>query len=169
METFENLFSRRSVRKFDNREIEDEKIELMMKAAMAAPSAINRQPWFFYVVKDNEAKKKIIDAMPFGKYDSPIIIVPCVNDLNRIPTQGDLAYCDLGAATENILLAANDLGLGAVWCAVYPTKMRMKAIKKTMYMPRNLTPYSAVYVGYPSKEDKGQVKDKYDTKKVRTI
>lgn len=169
METFENLFSRRSVRKFENKEIEEEKIELMMKAAMSAPSAINRQPWFFYVVKDTEAKKRVIDAMPFAKYECPVIIIPCVNELNRIPTQGDLAYCDLGAATENILLAANDLGLGAVWCAVYPGKAKMKAIKKALDMPVNITPYSAIYVGYPSKEDKGQVKDKYDTKKVRII
>ena len=169
METFENLFSRRSIRKFEKREIEDEKIELMLKAAMSAPSGMNRQPWFFYVVKDAETRKQIINAMPFGKYDSPVIIIPCFREAATIPLMHDLAYCDLGAATNNILLAANDLGLGAVWCAVYPGKPLMSSIKKILKMPVGTKPFSAIYVGYPSSEDKGQVKDKYDTKKVRII
>ena len=169
MDAIENIMSRKSVRSFSDKPIEEEKIEALMKAAMSAPSAMNRQPWEFYVVKSEEKKQAVIDAMPFGKYKSPIIIIPCTKEINGIPLAHDLMYCDLGAATENILLAAHALGLGAVWCAVYPTKMRMKAVKKALNMPLNITPYCAIYVGYPSKEDKGQVKDKYDTKKVRTI
>ena len=169
MNTIENILSRYSVRKFEEKHIEDEKIELLLKAGMAAPSAVNRQPWEFVVVKSEDAKKAVVDAMPFGKYNADIIIIPCVKEIATMPLMHDLAYCDLGAASENILLAAHELGLGAVWCAIYPNKLQIKSIKKAIKLPDGITPFSALYIGYPSSEDKGKVKDKFDTKKVRTL
>ena len=165
----ETMLTRKSVRNFSDKEIEDEKIELLMKAAMSAPSAMNKQPWEFYIAKSEESKEAIRKAMPFGKYKSAIIIIPCVREINAIPVAHDLVYCDLGAASENILLAAHSLGLGAVWCAIYPTKLLMKSIKKVCKMPVGVTPFSAIYVGYPSEDDKSKVKDKYDPKRVKVI
>ena len=169
METLEAIYTRKSVRNFSNKEIEDEKIEKILKAAMSAPSAINRQPWEFYVIKSKEKKDEIKKAMAFGKYDSPIIIIPCGKDSKAIPLAHDLMYCDLGASTENILLAAHDLGLGAVWCAVYPRKELMKKIASIIEAPIGHHPYAAIYIGYPSEDDKSQAKDKYNDKNIKVI
>ena len=169
MDAKEVILTRKSVRQFDDREIEEEKIELLMKAAMAAPSAMNKQPWEFYIVKSEEMKRAFIKAMPFGKYKPAIIIVPCIKEIASVPVASDLSKCDLGAASENILLMAHALGLGAVWCAIWPTKIQINGVKKAINLPAGATPFSAIYIGYPSKDDKSVIKDKYDTKKVRTI
>jgi len=169
MEAIEAILTRKSVRQFENKEVEEEKIELLLKAAMAAPSGVNKQPWKFIVVKNEEAKARIIDVMPYGKYKSPIIIVPCVRDLEVVPLMHDLAYCDLGAATENILLAAHALGLGAVWCAVYPSKKRTKDVKKALSLGTGISPFSAIYVGYPSQEDKSKIRDKFKTRNFEIV
>lgn len=169
METLEAIYTRKSVRSFSDRQIEEEKIEQILKAAMSAPSAINRQPWMFYVIKSEEKKNEIKKAMAFGKYDSSIIIIPCGKDTKAMPLAHDLMYCDLGAATENILLAAHDLELGAVWCAIYPRKELMKKIRKIIGAPIGEHPYSAIYIGYPSEDDKSKVKDKFDIKNIKEI
>ena len=91
MDAVENIVTRKSVRNFSDKEIEQEKIDLILKAAMASPSGVNKQPWKFVVVKTIENKKKVIDNMPFGKYKSPIIIIPCVRDLETVPFNHDLA------------------------------------------------------------------------------
>lgn len=169
METLEAIKTRKSVRSFSSKEIEDEKIEILMKAAMSAPSAVNRQPWFFYVVKDNDMKKELIKTIQFGKYESPVIIIPCIKETSTIPFNHDLAVCDLSAATENILLAAHDMGLGAVWCAIFPSKSHIKSIKKVLGAPAGISPFCAIFVGYPSDDDKSKVKDKYNEKAVKVI
>lgn len=169
MDAIENILSRRSVRKFEDKEIEEEKIVTLLKAAMASPSGVNKQPWKFIVVKSQEYKDKVIENMPFGKYKSPIIIIPCVKDLETVPLNHDLAYCDLSSATENILLSAHALGLGAVWCAIYPSKTRIKNIKKALNLPLGISPFSAIYVGYPSKDDKGQIKDKFKKSNIEYL
>jgi len=166
MDASENIFSRKSVRKFLSKEIEQEKIDTLLKAAMSAPSAMNFQPWHFVVIKEKENKDRVIAHMPFGKYDSPVIIIPCVKNLRSVPFHTDLSNCDLSAASENILLAAHALGLGAVWCAIYPSKARAKAIKKELGLSFGLTPFCAIYIGYPDPNDKGQVKNKYKEKNV---
>lgn len=169
MDAIENILTRKSVRSFSDKEIEEEKIEMLMKAAMSAPSAVNKQPWVFYVCKSEEAKEKVIKVMPFGKYKSPIIIIPCIKELASIPLAHDLVNCDLSAATENILLAAHALGLGAVWCAVYPNKLQQKNIAKAIGCKASETPFSAIYVGYPSEDDKSKVKDKFDKDRVTVL
>ena len=169
MDAIENILTRKSVRNFADKEIEEEKIDMLLKAAMSAPSAINKQPWVFYVCKGEEVKKRIIKVMPFGKYKSPIIIIPCIKEISSIPFAHDLVNCDLSAATENILLAAHALGLGAVWCAVYPEKLKTKNIAKAIGCKKGETPFSAIYIGYPSEDDKSKVKDKYNTKNIKII
>lgn len=169
MDALEVILTRKSVRQFDEREIEEEKINTLLKAAMASPSGVNKQPWKFVVVKTKENKQKVIDNMPFGKYNSPIIIIPCVKDLETVPLNHDLAYCDLSSATENILLAAHALGLGAVWCAIYPSKIRIKAIRKALDLPISVSPFSAIYVGYPAKDDKSKVKDKFKESNIQYL
>ena len=167
METIEAILSRKSVRQFADKEIEEDKINTLLKAAMAAPSGINLQPWKFIVIKDKDKKEAVKKVLPFGKYDSPIIIVPCVKDLSTIPFNHDLAYCDVSAATENILLAAHDLGLGAVWCAIYPNKKHVKEMRKVLEQGLTISPFSCIFIGYPSENDKSKVKDKFKENNVQ--
>lgn len=167
METIEAILSRKSVRQFSSKEIEEDKINTLLKAAMAAPSGINLQPWKFIVIKDKDKKEAVKKVLPFGKYDSPIIIVPCVKDLSTIPFNHDLAYCDVSAATENILLAAHDLGLGAVWCAIYPNKKHVKEMRKVLEQGLTISPFSCIFIGYPSENDKSKVKDKFKENNVQ--
>ena len=169
METIEAIKTRKSVRSFSTKEIEEEKIETLMRAAMSAPSAVNRQPWRFYVIKNEEKRKELIKTVQFGKYQSPIIIIPCIKEVATIPFNHDLAVCDLSAATENILLAAHDMGLGAVWCAIFPNKSNIKAVAKVLDAPLGISPFCAIYVGYPSENDNSKVKDKYNEKAVKVI
>lgn len=169
MEIIEGILTRKSVRSFSNKEVDNETLTTILKAGMAAPSGVNKQPWKFVVVKNKEKRAEVIKAMPFGKYESPIIIVPCIKELATMPMMHDLAYCDLSAATENILLAAHGLGLGAVWCAVCPSKQRAKQIKKVLGLPLGLTPFSCIYFGYPSENDKSKIKDKYNTDNIQII
>lgn len=169
MDAIENILTRKSVRQFADVDIEQDKIDNLLKAAMASPSGVNKQPWKFIVVKSEENKMKVIDNMPFGKYKSPIIIIPCVRDLETVPFDHDLAYCDLASASENILLMAHALGLGAVWCAIYPSKNRTKAIRKALGLPLGISPFSAIYVGYPSESDKSKVKDKYKERNIEYL
>lgn len=170
MEAIETILTRRSVRKFTDEKISDEEIKKLLEAAFAAPSGMNAQPWHFVVVKSEENLKKVRDLMMFGKYECPIIIIPCVNNGKALPFRAhNLAYCDLGAATENILLAAHALGLGAVWCAIYPDENKSNKIAKELGLKSNIKPYSAIYIGHISPDDKGQIKNKFNESKFEII
>jgi len=169
MEAIDAIMTRKSVRSFANKEVEEEKIDTLLKAGMAAPSGVNKQPWKFIVVKNKEKIEEIKKAMPFGKYDAPLIIVPCINDAATFPLPHDLANCDLSAASENILLAAHALGLGAVWCAIYPSKGQIKKMRKILNQGAMISPFSCIYIGYPSESDKSKVKDKYKKSNIEII
>jgi len=168
METEQAILSRVSVRSFTAEKVSEEDKLALMKAAMAAPSAIDRRPWEFYLVTSEEKLRSVRGVMLFGKYESPLIILVCVNELKTLPLRlHDYAYCDLGAASENILLEATARGLGAVWCGTYPEKKRIKDLQKALGLPSYITPYSTIYVGHPSKEAKP--KDKFDPKRIHEI
>lgn len=169
MDTIEAILTRKSVRSFEEKEVEQDKIDTLLKSAMSAPSAVNKQPWKFVVIKNKDKIEDIKKAMPFGKYNAPLIIVPCINDVATFPLPHDLANCDLSAASENILLAAHALGLGAVWCAIYPNKGQIKKIKNVLNLGFGLSPFSCIYIGYPSINDKSKIKDKYKESNIQII
>ena len=170
MDALENLLTRKSVRMFSKEKVSEQDIETLLKAGMAAPSAMNKQPWTFYVVTNEGKLQAYRDSSRWGKYNATLIIVPCVKEDLTLPGIGhDLAYCDLGAATENILLAAHALGLGAVWTAVYPDPDRIETAKKAIGIKNGETPYSAIYIGHPVKEDDSQIKDKYKPENIRRV
>lgn len=168
MEILSEIKQRKSVRKFLDKPVCDEDIEALLKAGMSAPSAINKRPWEFYVLKDEKMKANIIDIMPYGKYYSPIIIIPCINEKLTLPLKAhDLAYLDLSACTENILLEAVHLHLGAVWCAVYPDKRRIDKISKALSLDKHITPFAAIYVGY--EDGNIEPKDKFDHSRIHIM
>ncbi len=118
---------------------------------MAAPSAMNLKPWKFIVVQNPEQLTGLRKILPFGKMDAPCAIVVC-GDLRSIKkmVQERFWVQDCSAATQNILLAATALGLGAVWCGVHPVATLEKAIRKTLDIPEGVTPLNVIYVGYPA-------------------
>ena len=165
MSILDTIFTRRSIRKYQDKPVEKEKIEKLLQAAMAAPSAMNKKPWEFVVITNPETLKKIRSALMFGKHNAPAAIVVCGNTaLFRRVKQSEFWVQDCSAATQNILLAAVELGLGTVWLGVHPIFNYTKKISEFLGLPEHVTPLNVIYVGYPG-EDKPP-RTQYDPKKV---
>ncbi|MCD6376581.1 MAG: nitroreductase family protein [Caldisericaceae bacterium] len=164
MEALEAIYTRRSIRQFTDQPVEAEKIESLLRAAMQAPSAHNKQPWHFLIINDRSLLNQIADFHPYAKmlYKAPLALAVC-GDLGKESNDRYLAL-NCAAATQNILLTAHGLNLGAVWIAVYPREERIKKIKLLLELPLHIIPISLVAVGYPAQ--KVDPEDRYDPKKV---
>lgn len=163
----DNIMTRASVRSYLDKPVEDEKVTTLLKAGMAAPTAMDKRPWRFVVVTDKEQLKALAGANPHAAFaaKAPLVIVVC-GDMNKaIEGPGrDYWIQDAAAATENILLAAHALGLGAVWTGNYPVADRCRAIAKVLELPDHVIPLATVVIGYPDKTVKA--KDKWDEDNV---
>ena len=163
----ENIFRRRSVRNFTGEMLDRSQLTTLMKAAMAAPSARNRQPWAFVAVTDRNTMDALADGLPFTKmlYKAGGAIVIC-GDSSIELQQGatDLWYQDAAAASQNILLAAHAMGLGAVWSALFPYEDRSGHVRKILGLPMHVSPFSIIPVGYATGED--LPKDKYKPERI---
>ncbi|MDR2153174.1 MAG: nitroreductase family protein [Helicobacteraceae bacterium] len=144
------IFNRYSVRKFQDRPIEPEKVKKLLEAAMQAPSARNQQPWEFLVITDNESKEAIARICPHSKplLGAPLGIMVLKNDQNLQYTA--CIQQDLGAACENILLEAVYLGLGGVWLAIMDYKPLMQGIKEYFKLPAHIEGFATIALGYPA-------------------
>ncbi len=160
----ETILTRRSIRKYTGRPVSDELVTQLLRAAMAAPSAANQQPWQFVVVRDQGVLEAIASASPYSGMtkQAQVAVVVCA-DLSREATPGYWAQ-DCAAATENLLLAAHSLGLGAVWLGFYPREERVAALAEILGTPENVVPFAVVPIGYPA-EDPGPV-DRFDTSRI---
>lgn len=160
-ETISTIMNRKSVRSYEKTEISDTALDTILKAGMAAPSAMNKKPWSFIVIKRSFTLDAIGDNLPYAKAvkDASAAIVVC-------GTQDSKGYwiMDCSAAIQNMLLAIEDMGLGAVWCAVYPEQERVDFVKKTLSIPEGVTPLAVVPIGKPKNDPKP--KDKYDASKI---
>ena len=163
-ELIETIFARRSIRKYTSEIVESNKIDTMLKAAMAAPSASNRKPWHFIVITDRQTLDTLGEAHPYGKMllEAPLCIAVC-GDQNISQTQW---VYDCSAATENLLLAATALGLGAVWLGVHPRKERVSAIRKVLGIPEHVIPLNLISIGLPA-EDK-EPRTQYDKVRIHS-
>ncbi len=161
--TIENIMTRTSVRSYTSQSVEPEKVETMLRAAMAAPTAGNKQPWFFVVIDDKAILEELGANLPFAKMtaSAPLAIVPC-GDLTKTFEGEGVEYWvqDLSASTENLLLAAHSMGLGAVWTGVYPISERTAFVQKTLNLPENIVPLCVIPIGYPDSES--TPKDKWN-------
>ncbi len=150
------ILQRRSIREFQNRDVEKEKIKLLLQAAMAAPSARNRQPWYFVVVTNEEKRTQLADLHPSGKIirRAPLTIAVCGDVEASRNTKTGLCYWtqDCSAAMENLLLAAPALDLGAVWLGVHPTEDREEAVMEVLKLPEGIKPLGLACVGYPGEK-----------------
>ena len=146
------FFNRRSIRSYTHETIEDSTIKDLLEAAMAAPSAVAKDPWHFYVVRDQATRNKIADALPNGQMlrSAPVGIV-IVGDIDKAH-DNSLSYMlqDCSAATENLLLAASILELGACWLGVHPREERITILKEIFALPKNMIPISAIAIGHPA-------------------
>jgi nitroreductase len=156
---------RRSIRSYEDRPVEPVKIEKLLRAAMQAPSAANQQPWEFIVVRERAILKKLADLSPYSKMltAAPLAFVLLGNREKMAWPQ--VWQQDLGAAAENLLLEAVELGLGAVWLGVAPMEERMSFISELFGLKDTLYPFCVIPVGYPAGKENTFV-DRYDQAKV---
>lgn len=165
MDAIDAIYARRSIRSYQRRPVDKETIIALLKAATAAPSAVNCQPWEFVVTDDEEQLARVKEACLFARYNAPSAIVVCGNmQLALKGPDKELWVQDCSAATQNILIAATSLGLGSVWIGIYPVEPRVQAIKQIFDMPEHVIPMSIVYVGYPAEEKAPRTQ--YDEKRV---
>ena len=160
-ETIKTIHNRKSVRNYTDRPVATEDLVTLVKAGMAAPSGMDRRPWEFYILQDREQMKALAQQLPYAKMveNAQAAIIVFGN-----PDLSSYWYLDCSAATQNILLAAESMGLGAVWTAAYPYEDRMGAIIKTLNIPEPYKPLVLIPIGYPTGSDKP--KDKWNEAKV---
>ena len=144
-----NIYERVSIRKYEDRPVEEEKILQVLKAAMQAPSATNQQPWEFYVVTDREKLKELSEVSPYASMtkDAPVAIVPVYRTETRVP---EFAQIDMAISLENLWLETNDQGLGGVWLGIAPNEERMKKVEKILNIPEHLRAFAIFPLGYPA-------------------
>ena len=166
MEAIEAIMTRRSIRKYSSQPVSDEVQNVILRAGMAAPSAGDQRPWHFVVIRD----KSILDKIPeFHKHatmlkEAQVGILVCADtSCEKYPGRWPL---DSAACTQNILLAAHSMGLGAVWVGIYPVEERMKGVSKLLGIPDGVKPVSIVSLGYPA--EKKEPDDRFDPSRIHS-
>ncbi|MDF2505818.1 nitroreductase family protein [Clostridium sp.] len=159
------ISNRRSIRKYEERAVDKDKIQKLLRAAMQAPSAANQQPWEFIVVENKDTLKKLADTSPY----SGIVANSAVTFVLLSRKEGLMfpAFSpqDMGAAAENLLLKAVELELGAVWVGVAPVEERMNHIKNMFNLPENIDPFALIPVGYPDGQ-KNEFVNRFDQTRI---
>lgn len=158
----EEIKTRRSIRKYQNKEVSKEVLYDLLKAAMYAPTARNKQEWRYIVSNKRETLDEIAKIPFYEMLKGAGAVIITLGDL----TVNEEAFCyvDCAAATQNILLEAKSLGLGTCWCAIEPRKERSSALRECLNIDENLFPVSLISIGYPD-EEKG-IEDRFDEKKI---
>jgi nitroreductase len=150
MDAIEAILSRRSIRSYTNRIVTEDTVRELLNAAMSAPSAGNEQPWHFIVIRDRNILDKIPEFHPFSEMlkIAGVAILVC-GDISLEKYEGFWVQ-DCAAATQNILIAANAIGLGTVWLGLYPHMDRVEGMRKLLKLPKTVMPLSLIPVGYPA-------------------
>jgi len=161
-ELIQTIFARRSIRKYTDEPVSEADIKTLLEAAMAAPSASNRKPWYFVVVTGRRTLDSLAEVHPHGKmlFEAPLCVAVCGG-----PTASERFWVqDCSAATENLLLAATALGLGAVWLGVYPKEERVVGIRQVLGIPETIAPLNLISIGHPAEEK--EPRTQYDEARV---
>ena len=162
----ENIMTRTSIRQFTDQPIAKDTLDLIVKAGMAAPSAVNAQPWAFVVVTEKEVLDSLNVVKPWFNLKTATAAVVVCGDLSKAMEGPGSEYWvqDCSAATENMLLAAHAYGLGAVWCGVYPIEETVAGVKRVLDLPENIIPLCVVTMGYPNENP--EPKDKFKVENI---
>lgn len=164
MDALEAIHGRRSIRRYAGRTVDEESVERLLRAAMAAPSAGNQQPWQFVVLDD----RGLLDRIPqFHAYagmlrEAPAAVVVC-GDTRGAPLKQYWEQ-DCSAATQNLLLAAHALGLGAVWLGIHPEADRVRAMGELLGLPEGVIPLAVVALGHPA--ERKPPADRFDASRI---
>lgn len=166
-DTLTVIHSRKSVRNFTGQGVSKEDLDKILRAGMAAPTAVGRQPWAFVVVTDRKILNTLKDGLPYAKMldKAGAAIIVCAIPEKAYDKKVEFAVIDSTCAGENILLAAEAMGLGAVWTAAYPYKDRMDVARKTLNIPDDVIPLNVIPIGHPTGADKP--KNKYSPENIR--
>jgi nitroreductase len=160
--TIETIHERKSVRSYTDKKVTQEQLETIVKAGMAAPTAVNKQPWAFIIIDNRETLDELGEVLPYAKMikNAPAAIVVCGDMTKALEGQSQQFWVqDCSAATQNILLAVESMGLGAVWTAAYPSEERIKSVTDILELPEHIVPLNVIPVGYPVGTEKP--KDKW--------
>jgi len=160
------IHNRKSVRNYTDKPVSKEDLTTIIKAGMAAPTGFDARPWQFIAITDRntmlELRKELVYAK--GLDGSPAAIVVC-GDMNKADKRApEFWITDASAATQNILLATEGMGLGGVWCTLYPGKERMDHARKVLNLPDHIMPLCVIPLGYPTGIEKP--KDKFDPNNI---
>lgn len=164
----QNILSRKSVRAYTDQPVSRAQIDTLLRAAMAAPTGRDMRPWKFIVIDDKEMLKTLAEQLPYAKMlpEAQAAVLVC-GDLSVTDDKGNPSgnwMFDCSAATENLLLAAESMGLGAVWTAVYPYNERLRPVTEVMQLPDYIVPLNVIPIGYP--KGNPQPKNKYDADNI---
>lgn len=162
----DNIMTRTSVRQFTSRPIAHDTLETIVKAGMAAPTAMNRQPWAFIVITEKEMLDSLQAVHPYSNLKTATAAIIVCGDMEKTNEGFSREYWiqDCSAATENILLAAHAFGLGAVWCGVFPNPDILPEIRRVLNLPGHILPLNIITMGYPANQS--QPKDKWNPDNV---
>ena len=160
----DNIHARKSVRTYTDEDVTPEQVETILRAAMAAPSGMNMQPWRFVVVREQATKEKLAGGFNKMIAKAPVVIIVCGKTTGAMGKENRNWTADCAAATENLLLAVEAMGLGAVWTACYPYDERMSTTIEALELPDNVKPSCIVPVGHPGGKEKP--KDKWKPENI---
>jgi len=163
---FDVMQSRKSVRNFTGAPATKSALDKILRAGMMAPTARNQQPWAFVAVTDRKQLDSLAAVLPSGKIllKAGAAIIVCTEPEKAAGKSHEFAIIDASLASENILLAVEALGLGAVWTAVYPDARLMERVRSSLGIPKGVIPLNVIPVGVPTGEDKP--KTKYKVEKI---
>lgn len=166
MTALEIIHGRKSVRHFTGEAVSKLDLEILVRAGMAAPTAVNKQPWAFVIVTDKSRLEALGQGLPYAKMldQAGAAIVVCAIPKKAFDGSKEYAVIDSSLASQNILLAAEARGLGAVWTAAYPDADREAHVRKTLNLPADVIPLNVIPVGHPTGQDKA--KDKYKKENI---
>jgi nitroreductase len=164
MDALRAILTRRSIRKYTDKQVSDETVLMLLKAAMSAPSSKNLQPWYFVVIRNRELLAKVPEFHPYADMlpQAALGILIC-GDAQK--SAQEVWVQDCSAATQNLLLAAHALGLGAVWLGVYPRQERVRGMRQLVNLPQHIHPLALVAIGYPA-EQKPPASERFSLDKV---
>jgi nitroreductase len=164
METMDAIFTRRSIRKYLPDPVSRDMIENLLRAGMSAPSAGDEQPWHFIIIDRRDLLERISEMHPYARMlkGAPAALLICADP--NAPKFKDFWVQECSAASENMLLAAHDQGLGAVWIGVYPAEKLVTGIRELLNIPEHMIPFSAIAIGYPAEEKSGR--SRYEVSRV---
>lgn len=163
----ENILTRKSVRQFTDEPVDKADVDAILRAAFAAPSAVNKQPWEMMVITERQLLDNIGSQLPNTRVSNNVQIafVVCGDMNNRLPEPiQDFWVQDCSAMTENLLLAAHALGLGAVWCGIYPDPVKVEKLQIILSLPQHIVPLCVVPVGHKAEDP--EPKDKWNENKI---